>query len=284
MGHYAVFSMEKNTMCDLETCNPNDPRRPAVSATDRRLFLAGAMALPLATILGHVDLAEAQASKGVTISQTTADGRSVSAYFAEADKKDAPVVILIHEWWGLNDNIKTMAEDIRAKGFHAVAIDLFNGSVATNRDEAKAQTSAVKASESNATLAAWVEWAKTNGNGKVATLGWCFGGGWSLSAALNTQIDAAVIYYGRVTSKADSLKKLNAPILGHFGTLDKSINPEMVGAFHKSLAEAGKSDLMTTHWYTAGHAFANPTGGRYDEDDAALAWARTHTFLAANLR
>ena len=194
------------------------------------------------------------------------------------------MVILIHEWWGLNDNIKTMAEDIRAKGFHAIAIDLFNGSVATNRDEAKTQTKAVKASEANATIAAWVDWAKANGNGKVATLGWCFGGGWSLSAALNTKLDAAVIYYGRVTANADSLKKLNAPLLGHFGTLDKSINPEMVGAFQKNLAEAGKSDLMTTYWYTAGHAFANPTGGRYDEDDATLAWARTHTFLAAHLR
>ena len=131
-------------MCDLENCDPNDLSRPSVSPTDRRLFLAGALALPLATILANVDLAEAQAAKGVSINQTTADGRSVSAYFAEADKKDAPVVILIHEWWGLNDNIKTMAEDIRAKGFHAIAIDLFNGSVATNRDEAKTQTKAVK--------------------------------------------------------------------------------------------------------------------------------------------
>jgi carboxymethylenebutenolidase len=276
--------MAMNKMCDLENCDPNDLSRPSVSPTDRRLFLAGALALPLATILANVDLAEAQAAKGVSINQTTADGRTVSAYFAEADKKDTPVVILIHEWWGLNDNIKTMAEDIRAKGFHAIAIDLFNGSVATNRDEAKTQTKAVKASEANATIAAWVDWAKANGNGKVATLGWCFGGGWSLSAALNTKLDAAVIYYGRVTANADSLQKLNAPLLGHFGTLDKSINPEMVGAFQKNLAQAGKSDLMTTHWYTAGHAFANPTGGRYDEDDAALAWARTHTFLAAHLR
>ena len=194
------------------------------------------------------------------------------------------MVILSHEWWGLSNNIKTLAEDIRAKGFHAVAIDLFNGSVATNRNEAKAQTSAVKASEANATLAAWVEWAKGNGSGTVATLAWCFGGDWSLSAASNTPIDAAVIYYGRVTSKASSLNKLTIPILRHFGTVDKSINPEMVGAFQKSLAEAGKSDLMTTHWYTAGHAFANPTNGRHDEDDAALAWARTHTFLDANLR
>ena len=114
-------------MCDLENCDPNDLSRPSVSPTDRRLFLAGALALPLATILANVDLAEAQAAKGVSIKQTTADGRTVSAYFAEADKKDTPVVILIHEWWGLNDNIKTMAEDIRAKGFHAIAIDLFTG-------------------------------------------------------------------------------------------------------------------------------------------------------------
>ena len=101
-------------MCDLENCDPNDLSRPSVSPTDRRLFLAGALALPLATILANVDLAEAQAAKGVSIKQTTTDGRTVSAYFTEADKKDAPVVILIHEWWGLNDNIKTMAEDIRA--------------------------------------------------------------------------------------------------------------------------------------------------------------------------
>jgi carboxymethylenebutenolidase len=67
------------------------------------------------------------------------------------------VVILIHEWWGLNDDIKTMAEDIRARGFHTIAIDLFNGSVATNRDEAKTQTNAVKASKPNATIATWVD-------------------------------------------------------------------------------------------------------------------------------
>ena len=114
-------------MCDLENCDPNDLLRPSVSPTDRRLFLAGAIALPLATILANVDLAEAQAAKGVSIKQTTADGRTVSAYFAEADKKNAPVVILIHEWWGLNDDIKTMAEDIRARGFHTIAIDLLTG-------------------------------------------------------------------------------------------------------------------------------------------------------------
>ena len=71
-------------------------------------------------------------------------------------------------------------------------------------------------------IAAWVDWAKANGNDKVATLGWCFGGGWSLSATLNTKLDAAVIWYGRVTANADSLQKLNAPLLDHIGTFTTS--------------------------------------------------------------
>ena len=103
-----------NKTSDLENCYPNDVLSPSASPTDRRLFLAGA--LTLATILANVELAKAQAAKGVSINQTNADGRTVGAYFAEADKKDVPLVILIHKWWGLNDNIKTMAEDIRAKG------------------------------------------------------------------------------------------------------------------------------------------------------------------------
>ena len=104
-------------MCDLNNCNPHAGSKPIVSATERRLFLAGAMALPIATILAYVDLAHAQASKGKTLTQITSSGRTVSAYFAEAAAKDPPVVIPIHEWWDLNDNIKAMAEDIRYKVF-----------------------------------------------------------------------------------------------------------------------------------------------------------------------
>ena len=110
-------------MCDIENCNPQGSDRPTVSASDRRLFMQGLMALPLATILADVDLAHAEASKGMMITERTSAGKDVSAYFAKADNAAAPVVILIHEWWGLNDNIKAMAEDIRATGFHALAID-----------------------------------------------------------------------------------------------------------------------------------------------------------------
>ncbi|MDA8716589.1 dienelactone hydrolase family protein [Alphaproteobacteria bacterium] len=174
------------------------------------------------------------------MNQTTSNDRTVGAYFAEADKKDAPVVIFIHEWWGLNDNIKTMAEDIHARGFHAIAIDLFNGSVATNRDEAKTET---KAGESNVTVVAWFDWVKAtgNGNGKVATLGWCFGGGSSLSAALNTKLDAMVIYYGRVTVNASSLQKLNVPLFIHLALW---INPSIqkwLALFKKAFLKLAKA-------------------------------------------
>ena len=180
--------------------------------------------------------------------------------------------------------MKAVAQEFKAKGFRAIAVDLFKGSVASDRDGAMAQIKTLNPDKATDTMNAWVDWARQQGNGKVGTCGWCFGGGWSLQTALSAGPDASVIYYGRVGGSASDLKGLSTPLLGHFGTLDKSINPKMVGAFQQTLREVGKDDLFTTHWYTANHAFANPTGGRYDEDDAALALARTLTFLESHLR
>ena len=102
-------------------------------------------------------------------------------------------------------------------------------------------------------------------------------------SAIATPVDATVIYYGRVTHNAEDLKALSGPVLGHFGTLDENINKAMVGGFEESMKEAGKADELTVYWYEADHAFANPTGARYDADDAKLAWERTQDFLKANL-
>ena len=106
-----------------------------MSREERRLFLKGMIALPLAAIFTNMDLLHAQAGKGEII-RADVNGSSVQAYLAKAENPDAPVVILIHEWWGLNDHIKAMAEEVSSKGFHALAIDLFQGSVATDRDGA----------------------------------------------------------------------------------------------------------------------------------------------------
>jgi carboxymethylenebutenolidase len=96
-------------------------------------------------------------------------------------------------------------------------------------------------------------------------------------------VDATVVYYGNVAKSADELKSLQGPLLGHFGTLDKNINRQMVEGFQKAAVEAGKQDQITVHWYEADHAFANPSGARYDVEDAKLAWERTMEFLRQNL-
>src|SRR5690606_15388200 len=124
----------------------------------------------------------------------------------------------------------------------------------------------------------WIAWLKAHqrATGKVATLGWCFGGGWSLNAALATPVEGCVVYYGRVNKTAEELAPLACPAQGHFGTLDKNINQEMVAGFEAAAKAAGKQ--VEVHWYEADHAFANPTGARYDQADAALAWERTTAF------
>ena len=136
-----------------------------------------------------------------------------------------------------------------------------------------------------AKLVAAIDWLKTHkqGNGKVGTIGWCFGGGWSLNASLAAPVDATVVYYGSVAKSADELRALKGPVLGNFGTLDRNINRQMVSGFETAMTDAGKADLLTVHWYEADHAFANPSGARYDADDARLAWDRTLEFLRANL-
>ena len=137
-----------------------------------------------------------------------------------------------------------MAEDIRVRGCHAIAINLFDRSVANNRDEAKTQTKAVKASKANSTFATSVDRVKAtgNGNGKVATLSWCFEGGCSLSALLNTKLDAAVIYYERVTANADSPQKLIVPLLSYLALW---VNPSVqiwLVLFKKTLPKLAKAN------------------------------------------
>ena len=130
-------------------------------------------------------------------------------------------------------------------------------------------------------LQSWIGWLREHdaGSGKVGTVGWCFGGGWSLRASTSTAVDATVIYYGNVSLQADQLNNLQGPVLGHFATEDSWINHDMVGGFETAMSDAGKADSLSVNWYEADHAFANPTNTRYDAEDAALAWERTTDFF-----
>ena len=132
-------------------------------------------------------------------------------------------------------------------------------------------------------LEIWVRWLREDARagGNLATIGWCFGGGWSLNASLAAPVDATIIYYGRVNKTAAELSSLKGPVLGHFATEDEWINEKMVSGFESAMDAAGKS--YTSYWYDAQHAFANPTSARYDAGDAALAWQRTLDFLKRHL-
>ena len=201
----------------------------------------------------------------------------------DAIEGQRPGLLVVHEWWGLNDQIRTMAAEFADAGYLALAADLYDGRVGRNREENMQLMNSVDPDVATDTLVSWIEWLRGHeaGNDRVGTDGWCFGGAWSLNASLATPVDATVIYYGSVAKTAQQLESLASPVLGHFATRDQFIDHAMVCAFEAAMIEAGKT--FTHHWYDADHAFANPTGARYDSGDAELAWDRTLAFLSEHL-
>jgi len=167
--------------------------------------------------------------------------------------------MLVHEWWGLNDQIKSVAREFANEGYLARAIDLYGGRVASVPDDARNYMKQVDPQIATDTVASWVAWLRKQerSNGKVATIGWCFGGGWSLNASLAAPVDATVVYYGNVAKKSAQLTSLKGPVLGHFATKDKRINQKLIDGYETAMESAGKE--YETHWYEADHAFANPT-------------------------
>jgi carboxymethylenebutenolidase len=249
----------------------------------RRDVLTGFAGLSLAALLADPVRVARAAAALETVTVKTPSGRSVSAALAVPAQVPAGGVMIVHEWWGLNDQIKAVASELAANGFVGLAIDLFDGKVASDADTAKTLMGGVKDAEATETLTTWIDhlYAMKPVNGKVATLGFCFGGGWSLNASLAHPVDATILYYGRCDKTAAELKALKGPVLGQFGNQDTFINPPMVDGFEKALAEDGiKAEIYR---YDANHAFANPTGQNYDKEDARVAWDRTIAFLKANI-
>lgn len=219
-----------------------------------------------------------------TVQYRTAAGKPISGVLTRPSAAKAPGVILIHEWWGLNADMKELAETFAEAGFLALAVDLYDGKVTDKVEGAQALMKALEPAHAQATLAAWIPWLRNheNGNGKVGTSGYCLGGGWSLNASLANPVDATVVYYGNVEKKAVELKSLRGPVLVHFGQRDTIFTPESAKAFEGELRAAGKPG--TVHIYDADHAFARTVGANYDKASADLAWSRTLEFLNANLR
>ena len=202
-----------------------------------------------------------------------------------------PAVIMVHEWWGLNDNIKNMANMLAKEGYVVLAIDLYNGTVATDSNSARELSSSVanNPSAAIANMQSAVKYVSSleNVNGsRIASLGWCFGGGQSLQLALNSQdhpLAATIIYYGNLVNDTEALSKIKWPILGIFGDQDQSIPVNSVKQFEQALNKIGVTNEIYIY-PGVGHAFANPSGDNYAPKETADAWQKTVAFLNKYLK
>jgi len=235
----------------------------------------------------------AQEVTGEEVVYAQVGGKPVRGYLArpKGASKGAgalPGLIVIHEWWGLNDNVRNMAKRLAGEGYTALAVDLYGGQSADTPDKAQALMGAVlkdtQPAEENLKQA--YSFLETRQKApRIGVIGWCFGGGWSLQTALlfPEKIDAAVIYYGHLVTDKAKLAALKMPVLGFFGGKDQSIPVASVRDFEKTLKDLGKS--VEIHIYDdASHAFANPSGGSYNPKAAEDSWKRTTAFFKTHLK
>jgi carboxymethylenebutenolidase len=223
-----------------------------------------------------------------SVSYKSGDEAVQGVLYTPAGKGPFPAIIVIHEWWGLNDWVKDQASKLADQGYEALAIDLYRGKVATTPDMAHEIMRGVPEDRAKRDLHAAFEFLQSQPNvrkDRIGAIGWCMGGGYSLDVALQEPTLAAdVINYGHLATDPEALKKINAPILGLFGGQDQGIPPADVKKFGETLDKMGKK-VDVKIYGDAGHAFENPNNKTgYRPDDATDAWKRTVDFLAANLK
>lgn len=199
-----------------------------------------------------------------------------------------PGVLIIHEWWGLDETARLLARRLAGEGFVVLAIDLYGGEVAASSAQAQGLMTRVMTDQQAAldNIRQGIEYLRLYALApRVATIGWSFGGTWSLQAALNETdiVDAAVMYYGQVATDEATLSRLDSPLLGVFGGSDVSITPDSVVGFRSDLGRLQKNaDLRI--YPDMQHEFATPGRDNYSHDIAEEAWVRTIEFLNRYLR
>ena len=227
---------------------------------------------------------------GESVTYATIDGQAVTGYLAKPTAEvdtDLPAILAIHEWWGLNDNIKAMTRRLAGEGYTVLAVDLYNGQTATDPTAAKDLMRGVMDSpgpaQDNILQAASYLMDEQNAP-TLGSIGWCFGGNWSLRTGLLVEdLDAVVIYYGQLILAPEALDGLDAPVAGFFGEADTSIPVQDVENFEEMLSNQGKY-VEVTIYPEVGHAFANPSGKNYDAAAAEDAWEKTTAFFAQTLK
>lgn len=195
-----------------------------------------------------------------------------------------PGVVMIHENRGLRPEIKQAADELAAEGYVVLAVDLFKGTVMETQDEARAYREQYDPAYGLENLKAAAAYLRTVGAPKVASLGWCFGGAESLAlGTAGIDLDATIIYYGRLTDDRETLARLSSPVLGIFGDADTVVPTSSVAVFESQLRELGVA--ANIHMYEGvGHAFANPSNPNFAPAETADAWVKTLAFLSEHLQ
>jgi carboxymethylenebutenolidase len=229
--------------------------------------------------------AAAVTGSGGTVSANTeaVDYGPATGYLARPDGDGPhPAIILIHEFWGLNDNMKWYAEQFAKEGYVALAVDLY-GESTTDQARARELASSVRGNVEPAfeNLKAAVAYLKSRddvNDALIASVGWCFGGGWSYQMAKNDLgVKASVMYYGQFAPE-DDLSMMKAHIIGHFGEDDTGIPVDDVKAFRAKLqTQSGEHEIFI--YENVGHGFAR----ELTTDSAKQAWTRTLEFLKEQL-
>ncbi len=230
----------------------------------------------------------AQPGKSETVSFKSG-GETATGYLALPDAAGPrPAVVVIQEWWGLNDWVKEQAQKFAQQGYVALAPDLYRGKSATTPDEAHELMRGMPQDRAVRDLVAAFDYLASRpdvNKAKIGSVGWCMGGGLSLQLAIHEpKLAACAVNYGAMPTDAADIQKIQAPILGNFGAEDHGIPPDAVHAFEKAMKAAGKT-INVKIYDGAGHAFENPNNKQgYRPDAAADAWARMLGFFGHTLK
>lgn len=226
---------------------------------------------------------EYDSPNGKMITLKSSDNKSANAFEIRSSTATQNYLIVIHEWWGLNDYIKQEAEKLQTQlgNVNVIALDLYDGKIASNPEDAGKYMGEAKEDRIKTIIQAAISYAGKDA--KIQTLGWCFGGGWSLQATILAakQSRGCVMYYGMPEKDLQKIKSISAPVLGLFASQDGWITKDIVGAFENTMKENKKE--IRVEFFDAQHAFANPSNPKYDEVAASKANQLAIEFLKKNL-
>ncbi len=266
----AFASAQSKTIC----CNQSSTQKFAMLASDKNFRAA------------HTNprTYHFQSNIGKAITYKATDGATANAFEFKAKKPTNNWIFVIHEWWGLNDFVKHESEKMYTDlgNVNVLDLDLYDGKVTANREEAGKLMQAVNETRALAIINGAVKYAGANAH--IATIGWCFGGGWSLQTALlaGKQTAACVMYYGMPEQDVNKLKNLHTDVLANFANKDGWITPKVAAKFAKDMKTAGKK--LELHQYNADHGFANPSNPIYDSEATKDAYAKSIAFFKARLK